>query len=68
VAQQHLRQVLGAIGALVAGGEAYVTYKPDLIDADGNIADAGTRAFLQSFVDQFLGLLDRLTPPQRAAA
>lgn len=68
VAQQHLRQVLGAIGALVAGGEAYVTYKPDLIDADGNIADPGTRAFLKAVVDQFLDLLNRLAPSQRAAA
>ena len=68
VAQQHLRQVLGAVGALVAGGEAYVTFKPDLIDDDGNVTDAGTRAFLQGFVDQFASLLERLAPAQRAAA
>lgn len=68
MAQQHLRQVLGAIGALVAGGEAYITYKPDLIDAEGNVATAGTRAFLQDFLDRLVDLLDRLAPAQRAAA
>jgi chromate reductase len=69
VAQQHLRTILGAfLGALVMGGEAYVTFKPDLIDANGNIADAGTRTFLQGFLDQFATLLGRLAPAQRAAA
>src|SRR5260221_5710009 len=32
VAQQHLRQILGVLGALVMGGEAYITYKPGLVD------------------------------------
>ena len=60
VAQQHLRQVLGNLGALVMGGEAYVAYKPGLIDDADGITDAGTRAFLQSFIDQFAGLAGRL--------
>ena len=68
VAQQHLRQMLGVLGATVMGGEAYVTFKPDLVDDDGNIADDSTRAFLQAFVDQFADLLNRLSPAQRAAA
>ena len=67
-AQQHLRHVLGALGMLVSGGEAYITFKPDLIDEGGNIRDAGTKAFLQAFVDQFVSLLARLAPEQRAAA
>lgn len=60
VAQQHLRQVLGDLGALVMGGEAYVTFKPGLLDDAGAIADAGTREFLQAFVDRFTALLARL--------
>jgi chromate reductase, NAD(P)H dehydrogenase (quinone) len=60
VAQQHLRQVLGNLGALVMGGEAYVAYKPELIDDADVITDAGTRSFLQSFVDRFAGLVARL--------
>lgn len=67
IAQQHLRQVLGNLGVLVMGGEAYVTFKPDLIDADGAIADAGSRRFLQSFVDQFTALAARFPAAARAA-
>jgi chromate reductase, NAD(P)H dehydrogenase (quinone) len=60
VVQQHLRQVLGNLGALVMGGEAYIAYKPELIDDADVITDAGTRSFLQSFVDRFAGLAVRL--------
>jgi chromate reductase len=70
VAQQHLRQVLGDLGALVMGGEAYVTFKPGLLDDAGAIADAGTREFLQAFIDRFTSLLARLgagAPAARAA-
>ena len=62
LAQQHLRQILGALGALVMGGEAYIAFKPGLVDEAGAIADAGTRAFLQNFIDQFAALAVRLTP------
>ncbi len=68
IAQQHLRQVLGNLGVLVMGGEAYVSFKPGLIDADGAIADESTRKFLQGFVDQFATLVARFADPQRAAA
>jgi chromate reductase len=68
IAQQHLRQVLGNLGVLVMGGEAYVSFKPGLIDADGGIADDSTRKFLQGFVDQFATLVARFADPQRAAA
>jgi chromate reductase len=68
IAQQHLRQVLGNLGVLVMGGEAYVSFKPGLIDADGAIADESTRKFLQSFVDQFATLVARFADPHRVAA
>jgi chromate reductase len=69
LAQQQLRQVLGgSLGALVMGGEVFITFRPDLVDADGNVTNADTRAFLQGFVDRFVALLDRLAPAQRAAA
>jgi chromate reductase len=54
IAQQHLRQVLGDLGALVMGGEAYLTFKPDLIDEADTVTDAGTRRFLQSFASMSL--------------
>ena len=70
VAQQHLRSVLGDIGVLVMGGEAYITYKPELVDGNGDIADESTRAFLKTFLDQLAALTVKLTAKiaPRAAA
>jgi len=68
IAQQHLRQVLGDLGVLVMGGEAYVSFKPGLIGADGAITDESTRKFLQGFVDQFATLVPLFADPHRVAA
>jgi chromate reductase len=69
VAQSHLRNVLGSIlGLLVMGGEHYVTFKPELIAADGAVTDASTKKFLGDFVAQFASLVDRHTVPQAEAA
>jgi len=62
LAQQHLRQILGALGVLVMGGEAYVSFKPGLLDDAGAISDASTRAFLKNYVEQFSTLVTRLSP------
>jgi chromate reductase len=67
IAQRHLRQILGNFGALVMGGEAYVTFKPGLIDDAGAISDESTRKFLLAFVDQFTTLLARLSGGETAA-
>jgi chromate reductase len=67
--QQHLRHILGVLGALVLGGEAYITFKPDLIDAQGAIGDENTRKFLQGFLDRFGTLVARhARQPERTAA
>ncbi|MBM3526728.1 MAG: NAD(P)H-dependent oxidoreductase [Alphaproteobacteria bacterium] len=68
VAQQHLRQVLGNVGVLVMGGEAYIAVKPDTFGASGNLADDSSRAFLNDFIDRFAALLARFTAPVRVAA
>jgi chromate reductase len=70
VVQQHLRSVLGDIGVLVMGGEAYITFKPELLDANGNIADETTRTFLKTYLGQLAALTGKLTAKQapRAAA
>jgi chromate reductase len=69
IAQQHLRQALGSgIGMHVMGGEAYITFKPGLIDAGGAIADETTRGFLKAYLDQFAALLARFTVAHAAAA
>lgn len=68
VVQQHLRQVLGNLGVLVMGGEAYVSFKPNLIDDDGSITDEGTRKFLQDLIDQFARLAARLSDREAGSA
>jgi chromate reductase, NAD(P)H dehydrogenase (quinone) len=69
LAQQHLRSVMTGLGMILLGGEAYVTFKPNLIDEHGNIGDESTKAFLQDFVDRFATLVGRLSPStQRSAA
>jgi chromate reductase len=68
IAQQHLRQVLGAIGVVVMGGEAHVSYKPDLVGADDTITDEGTRGFLKDFMERFGALVARFAIPSQAAA
>jgi chromate reductase len=69
LAQQHLRNVLVSLGAFLLGGEAYITFKPNLVDDQGNIADETTKKFLQGFVDRFATLVERLSPAvERAAA
>jgi chromate reductase len=61
--------VMTGLGMTLLGGEAYITFKPDLIDAEGNIGDASTRAFLQDFADRFATLVARLAPAaERSAA
>jgi chromate reductase len=57
------------LGATLLGGEAYVTFKPNLIDAEGNIGDESTRNFLEGFLDRFATLVGRLSSqPARSAA
>ena len=62
VGQQHLRQILGILGAVMQGGEAYIQFKPDLIGDDGDFTDPATRAFVQAYVDGFVDLVTRLVP------
>ena len=69
VAQQHLRQILGNfVGMHVFGGEAYVAFKPDLIDAQGNVTDEGVRTFLKNFIDNFTAFVARFASVHAEAA
>ena len=62
--------MLGDIGAQVMGGEAYITFKPELVDADDNVTDESTRKFLKAFLDQLAALTGKLSAKiaPRAAA
>jgi chromate reductase, NAD(P)H dehydrogenase (quinone) len=68
LAQQHLRSVMTGLGMILLGGEAYVTFKPNLIDEDGSIGDDSTKKFLQDFVVRFAHLVFRLAPVAQASA
>jgi len=68
VAQQHLRAVLGDQGLHLLGGEAYIQFKPELIDAEGHVTDDNVRAFLDAFVDRFAAFAARLAPERQQAA
>ena len=63
VGQQHLRQILGILGVLVMGGEAYISFRPDPVDDDGNFLDESKRAFCKAYMDQFASLVTRFTQP-----
>jgi chromate reductase len=69
VAQQHLRAVLGGQGLQLMGGEAYIQFKDDLVNAEGAIADDTTCKFLKDFIDQFAAFSGKFAPvkAQRAA-
>jgi len=69
IAQQHLRTVLGALGLQLMGGEAYIQFKPQLIDAHDGVAADGVRTFLKNFIDQFAAFASKFAPAlaQRAA-
>jgi chromate reductase, NAD(P)H dehydrogenase (quinone) len=69
VQQQHLRAVLGDLGLQVMGGEAYIQFKPELVDAHDEVADDGVRSFLRSFIEQFAAFASKFAPAlaQRAA-
>jgi chromate reductase, NAD(P)H dehydrogenase (quinone) len=67
--QANLRTVMLGLGMTLLGGESYVQFKPNLVDDHSNVTDESTKKFLQSFIDRFATLVDRLVPAaQRAAA
>ena len=54
MAQQHLRNVLVAVGVLTLGQpEAFIQAREGLFDGAGNIGD-GSKKFLQNWMDQYV--------------
>jgi chromate reductase, NAD(P)H dehydrogenase (quinone) len=66
--QANLRTVMLGLGMTLLGGETYVQFKPNLVDDQGNVTDESTKKFLQSFVDRFATLVERLSPAAARAA
>ncbi|PZU94079.1 MAG: ACP phosphodiesterase [Chelatococcus sp.] len=60
VAQQQLRMIMTNLAGVVLGGQVFITFKDDLIDASHDITNEGTRAFLKGFVEQFAAVAAKL--------
>ncbi len=54
-------EILSVLGVTVVPSEAYISFiRPDLISDTGDVADDGTRAFIQAYVDRFAKMALRL--------
>lgn len=59
LAQQHLRQIMGILGSVVLGGEAYLQFNAGLITEAGEIGD-NSHQFVKGYVDRFVRLVEKL--------
>lgn len=61
MAQQHLRNILAYLDMPTLGQpEVFIHVKDGLFGADGAIANEETRAFLQQWMDAYVGWVERL--------
>jgi chromate reductase len=61
VAQQHLRSVLSFCNSpQMNSPEAYIQFKPNLIDDDGRVSDDSTSAFLTNYMAELHGFIARV--------
>jgi chromate reductase len=59
--QQHLRTILSPLQAHIMGQpEAYVQFKPDLIDANDAVTDENVKKLLQTYVDAFAAWIGKM--------
>jgi chromate reductase len=61
VAQQHLRSLLGFCNSpQMNAPEAYIQYKPDLIDADGRVTNEASEKFLRHYMSELHAFIVRV--------
>ena len=61
VMQSSMRSVLSFLNApQLNAPEAYLTYRPEMFGPDGEVADDGTRAFLQHYMDEYAAFVERV--------
>lgn len=61
VVQQHLRTVLAALDVHTLGQpEFFLHFTPELIDAEGHVANEGTQAFMRNFIETYARWAHRL--------
>lgn len=59
--QAALRGLVTVVGMVLMGQpEAYLTYKPELFDAEVGVTNADTKNVLQGFVDSFAAWIERV--------
>jgi chromate reductase len=59
LAQANMRTMASThVAALLGTPEAYIQYRDGLFASDGTVTDESTKAFLQTFVDNFVMLID----------
>lgn len=59
LAQEHLKSIFLDIGGPILPGHVFLTFKPDMIDDDGNITIEGTQKFLQGFIDKAVAFVEK---------
>jgi chromate reductase len=61
IAQQHLRGLLGFCNSpQMNSPEAYIQFKPGMIDADGNVTIKDTEDFLRNYMQEFHAFIARV--------
>jgi chromate reductase, NAD(P)H dehydrogenase (quinone) len=62
MAQQHLRNTLAYLDIPTLGQpEVFLQYKEGMFDASGSISDAGTKKFLQKWMDRYVAWIKKLS-------
>lgn len=62
MAQQHLRSILAYLDVPTLGQpEAFLQVNEEFFDAAGNVANAGTKAFLQGWMDRYIAWVNKIT-------
>lgn len=63
MAQQHLRNILAYLDVpTLAQPEVFLQVNEEFFDAAGNIANAGTKAFLQNWMDRYVAWVNKIAP------
>ena len=66
--QNALKGVLTVVDTVLMGQpEVYFTYKAELFDGAGNVADETTRGFLDRWIDRFAAWIERTSEPRTQA-
>lgn len=61
VMQSNLRSVLSFLNApQLNAPEAYISFKPEVFGADGEVKDAGTEQFLAHYMSEYAAFVDRV--------